>query len=330
MLANWIITGFTLLLLITTLLPLTRKAVWWARLWDFPRLQQAVVALALLIASGFWLDPGSPYTWTLIGVQLFCGAWQLWWIFPYTVFGKREVARYKRGHSGEHVDEHLRILVVNVFQYNRNAVGLVRMINQQRPDVVVVVEADKWWMEQLTDIEDDYAHILRQPQTNSYGMLVYSVWPFKNEEIEFLVHETIPSMHFDLEMPGGRQVRMHCLHPSPPSIIDPEKTRKRDVELLKVADKTAEESGPVIVTGDLNDVAWSHTTRQFLRESKLLDPRLGRGIYNTYHARFPLLRWPLDHIFHSEHFMLVEIKRLRGFGSDHFPLLVELALRSDD
>ena len=38
-----------------------------------------------------------------------------------------------------------------------------------------------------------------------------------------------------------------------------------------------------------------------------------------------MFRFPLDHVFHSSHFKLVELRRLEHVGSDHFPVLVELS-----
>ncbi|HAW61671.1 MAG TPA: endonuclease, partial [Pseudomonas sp.] len=62
----------------------------------------------------------------------------------------------------------------------------------------------------------------------------------------------------------------------------------------------------------------------FRKISGLLDPRVGRGMYNTFHAHHWFLRWPLDHFFHSAHFRFVRLLRLPDIGSDHFPVFIEL------
>ena len=99
----------------------------------------------------------------------------------------------------------------------------------------------------------------------------------------------------------------------------------RDAEILLVGREIRNRGEAAIVAGDLNDVAWSHVTRLFRRLSNALDPRIGRGLYATFNARWPLMRWPLDHIFFTEDFRLVRLERMGFIGSDHFPILVELS-----
>ena len=324
-----LIACFTALLVLVSVVPWSSRTHWLIRIWDFPRLQLTVVALLLLLASAYWLPLTAGSTWLLVALQLAACAWHLWWIFPYTPLAARTVPRYKRKRDESKVCEHLRILTVNVLQPNRNAIELVRTINRERPDIIVAVETNDWWQQQLTDIEDDLPHVVRVPQNNLYGMMLYSVWPLENISVENVIEDNVPSIHVDVQMPGGRVVKLHCVHPAPPSPTENEKSKPRDRELLAIAKRAANEQGPVVVTGDLNDVAWSPTTREFLHISRLLDPRMGRGFFNTFHTQLPFLRWPLDHLFHSDHFMLVKMKRLPKFGSDHFPLLIELALKKE-
>jgi len=98
---------------------------------------------------------------------------------------------------------------------------------------------------------------------------------------------------------------------------------------LIIGEKVENSKKPILIFGDFNDVAWSHSTRLFQKVSELLDPRIGRGFFNTFHAGYPIFRWPLDHIFHSDHFKLVKMKRLKSIGSDHFPIYSKLYYNPD-
>ena len=81
--------------------------------------------------------------------------------------------------------------------------------------------------------------------------------------------------------------------------------------------------------GDLNDVGWSRTSRLFRKVAGMSDPRTGRGFYPTFNANYPLLRWPLDHMFVSPHFELIGMAVLPDIGSDHLPIHFEVCLKED-
>lgn len=311
-----LITG---VLAFLTLLPLSRNEAWWVRVWDFPRLQLATLLALLLLASLLLLDLSQPRSWVPLTLCILCLGYQAWWILPYTRLWRREVQQ-----ATEPGGETLRILVSNVLTPNRRAELLLAQIRAHQPDIVVTLESNDWWQTQLDTLQPDYPHTIKCPLENLYGMHVYSRLPLQDAEVAWLVEDDVPSIHTGVLLPGGDCVRVHFLHPAPPSPTENDESTERDVELLLVAKRLEGADGPVIVTGDLNDVAWSTTTRLFRKISGLLDPRVGRGMFNTFHADHWFLRWPLDHIFHSSHFTLRGIKRLPHVGSDHFPVLVEL------
>jgi endonuclease/exonuclease/phosphatase (EEP) superfamily protein YafD len=312
----------TIFLTTFTLLPIWRYEAWWVRSLDFPRLQLFVISMLLLLMETILLDLSHIATWSLIVVVLLCLVYHAWWILPYTRVFPVEVK------SAIIVDSQrtLRIMTANVLTPNRNAKALIELVHENEPDIIVTLESDKWWQSRLDTLESDYPYTSKCPLDNLYGMHVYTRLRLTDSHIEYLVEPDIPSMHTLVSLPSGHKIRTHFLHPAPPSPTENEKSSERDAELIIVAKSVAESDAPVIVTGDLNDVAWSETTRLFRKISGLLDPRLGRGMFNTFHADYWFVRWPLDHLFHSDHFTLSRISRLRGFGSDHFALFTELVL----
>lgn len=310
----------TLIIVLATLLPLSRHPHWVVRGMDFPRLQIAIVAVVLLFVDAILLDIQSISALTIMGVTVLCLIWQLWWILPYTVLWPKEV----KSASDIYPDRQLSILTSNVLTPNRNADALIQLVRKYKPDVLVTLESDQWWEDKLSVLETEMPYSVKCPLDNLYGMHVFSRLPLEEGEICYLVEKDVPSIHASLVLRTGDKVRVHFIHPAPPSPSENPESAERDAELVIVARSVAESDQPVIVTGDLNDVAWSATTRLFLKISGLLDPRVGRGMYNTFHVSYFFLRWPLDHLFHSQHFTLRSIQRLPSIGSDHFALLTSV------
>lgn len=255
-----------------------------------------------------------------MGAALTC----LWDIYPFTKIGFKQTRDIKPGESHNPIS----LFVGNVLMDNEDYAPYLEQIKTKSPDVIFLVETDENWREALSELEESYPHTYLLPLEDYNGMLFYSRHKILDVQERYLVQDHIPSLTIDLDVGYREPLRFYGIHPRPPRAEDD--TADLDKELLFVANEAGHNLGPVIVTGDLNDVGWSSTTKQFLRLSGLKDPRVGRGLYNSYNAKNPIVRWPLDHVFLSRHFSLVDMKRLKACGSDHFPLSIELALLQDE
>ncbi len=308
-------------MLLTTLAPHLPGKHWLIRVWEFPRLQQLVI-MVVQIAGWIWSWPH--HTTALgfcIALSLAC-LYQLMWVLPYTPLWRSQV---KQVVSSQDQDT-LSILTSNVYTPNDNIAALIKLIEDLNPDMVITLESDSKWQKGLEPLHSAYPHRMACPLDNLYGMHLYSKVPFDSNQLLYRVEQDVPSFQVFIRI-NQQPVRVEFLHPKPPSPTENETATPRDKELTQVGRELADQALPYIVTGDLNDVAWSPTTREFRKLANAKDPRIGRGFFNTFHAHYPIARWPLDHVFHSEHFDLVDIKRLGDIGSDHFPLYVKLVLR---
>jgi endonuclease/exonuclease/phosphatase (EEP) superfamily protein YafD len=304
-----------------TVLPLVRRGAWWIRIFDFPRIQITVVSALILAADFAFRTDAGPGAHVLRAVLIFAILYQAHKIRPYTILAGKQVEAAKKPRK----ETTLSLALANVKMGNRNSALLRDILLEAGPDVILILEADQWWRRELGSFVKTHPFTLQQPQDNFYGMLLFSRVELVRPEVRFLVEKDVPSMHAGVKLPGGSEVELYCLHPKPPVPQESGQSTERDAELMIVGKEVERKDLPTVVFGDLNDVAWSHTTLLFQKISRLVDPRIGRGLYNSFHASYLFLRFPLDHFFHSTHFRLIELKRLAYFGSDHFPMYVRLS-----
>ena len=305
---------------IATGLSLLRARAWWIRIWDFPRVQVALLGIVALVLGAVDGSLDWPAT-GLAGLLAVAVVFQVALVWRYTRLAPREVQRNQHDERERQVS----LVVSNVLQTNRQADRLLAVVHDCDPDLVLCVETDEWWEKRLDALAATHRHVVRCPLPNTYGMLLYSRLPLEEAEVNFLVEPDIPSIQARLRLRDGTLVWLNCVHPRPPVPGESDESLERDAELLLVGKRVRDATVPVIVCGDLNDVAWSRTTRLFQKVSRLVDPRKGRGFYSTFHARWPGFRYPLDHVFHSDDFRLVAMGRLGYVGSDHFPVYVHLS-----
>lgn len=307
--------------ILATLLPLLKHGAWWIRIFDFPRSQIAAGgALTIALYSLLYKERGLADNLVLL-ILLASVAYQVSRMFPYTRLARKQVL----GSHENDPDRKISILVSNIYRKNRDYGRFLELVREKDPDIICILEPDEWWERMLSPLEKEYPYSARHHSNDGYGMIFYTRLKPRGIEVDYLVEDYVPSVFAVLELRSGEPVEFYCLHPNPPNPKYSTDTTERDAELLIVGKRVKGSKKPHLVAGDLNDVAWSHTTLLFLKISGMLDPRIGRGFFNTFHVKWPFLRFPLDHIFVTEHFRYVTLETLPDIGSDHFPIYAELS-----
>jgi endonuclease/exonuclease/phosphatase (EEP) superfamily protein YafD len=317
---NLLLVIFNCLIISFTILSLIKNAYWLFRIFDYPRLQKLVLAGACLLLTVLLYHGDALAFYFLTGLMSANIIYLAVNILPFTPLGKKQVLKANGNIPGQRIS----IMIANVYQDNQNVAGCLKQVLHVNADLVLLLETDQRWDEGMSTLAETYPYSVKVPLENTYGMLLYSKLELIDAEVKYLVEPGIPSIHTDLLLRDNTRIKIFALHPTPPVPQENPRSTERDKELLLVADLAKASALPVIVIGDMNDVAWSYTTELFLKMSGLIDPRRGRGFYNTFHAHYPILRFPLDHAFISTDFKLGNIRRLNNCGSDHFPIYINL------
>lgn len=224
----------------------------------------------------------------------------------------------------------LSLLTCNLLYINSHIPELANTMLQLEPDVICVQELTPTIDAALRDaLGRSYPHISTFPQMDAFGVGIYSRLPFLAEPGAAIPdRDGVPEQRAQF-LVAGTTVTLFNMHLYPPgSLLD---YRDMKWQVVQITSAVAQETSPVIVSGDFN---FPETTRQArqITGAGLRDAYstygFGRGA--TWPAIGPLRFFPglrLDHIYLGSAIECTSIQVHNAPGSDHRLLFARLAVR---
>lgn len=299
------------LLIALALLSLIPGDQWFIRVLDFIR--EPLFYLAICLAAVSLLARSR--RWWLVGGFTLVAAIQLSRFWPYFALAPQQVAI-----AAEADGECFTAVSLNVKMTNHGYAKVARFLDQTRPDLLLLMEPDANWERELAPQLARYSYRLSKPLNNTYGMIFASMLPVRKAQMVVNTLANTPTLYATISLPSGATFEFVGLHPRPP--LPGQDTGTRDASIARAGARTPDRLADVLVMGDFNDVPWSRTTTTFRKQGGWRDPRIGRGTFATFPAKYVFIGWPLDQFMVKNEMELSSFEIMPNVGSDHRPVLV--------
>lgn len=217
----------------------------------------------------------------------------------------------------------LKIFHANVLVLNTEYEAVQRQIAAENPDIIALAELTPGWFAALEPLKKTHPFFIRNDVGDKFGLGIWSRYPLLGEA-QYLGAGARCSILATVRIPN-RGFTLLYTHPWPPS--KPKWVEEQKRQLAAVAQRLQGTHGPKVLLGDLNATPWSYLFQNLEHDSGMRDTERDGGLALTWPEQLPL-RIPIDHCLVSEEFQVVSRRAGRPTGSDHLPLILELALHS--
>lgn len=222
-----------------------------------------------------------------------------------------------------------KLLLFNVNFGNTRHAEVVRYVEAERPDLVVLQEVNADWLRGVEGLSKTYPHAVAQPyEGDGSGIALLSRAAFDEARVVYVGSEDRPGVYARFKA-GGAAVSLLTIHPRAP--LRPGHFEARNRQLLAGAEFVGALEGPKVLVGDFNTTPWSPYFKRMTAVAGLADAREGFGLLPTWPSwpRVAPLMLPVDHCLVSREIEVLGVETGPALGSDHLPLVVRLAVRGE-
>jgi len=315
----------------------SRSHLPWLPLWALTLALASIIPLRWIWHDGLWpllllnmftlyvFVPAYPVAvvactrkrWPLAALASILCLWHLTWVLGPLLPNDPPAAR----------GDSLTVISANLLMVHPDPDALATELEAHDADILVLQEySPRWeaaairrgWFEQ-------YPYQAGVVRTDSFGCAIFSRVPL--QDVEVVSMAGLPQLQATIEL-GGVEVDLLNVHTLPPRIASyvpghHEGTR----DILQWVD--TREDRPFVVTGDFNSTPYSRFDRLMGARADDAWNLAGRGYGHTAtNGVFPIPPIRLDHVYLSRDLTVEAITMGEGVGSDHRPLIVDLAMRN--
>lgn len=220
----------------------------------------------------------------------------------------------------------LRLFSANLLFTNTDMGGFAAEIVAARPDVLALQELSAVNLARLEDegVLDDFPHRTVFARPDAFGTAVYSRLPLEDSEQFRLAGSP---MARTTVLVGDHRVRLYNVHARAP--FGPGMVHTWIEQLDALREIAEDEKEPLVLAGDFNATS-AHRGFRDLLGARLRDAHQERGRgWATSWPRNLALMPPLaliDHVLVSDAIAVLTVREGMGRGSDHLPVIVDLAI----
>jgi endonuclease/exonuclease/phosphatase (EEP) superfamily protein YafD len=215
-----------------------------------------------------------------------------------------------------------RVATFNLWGPNGHAGRITAFLDATDADAVVLEEVRRHHAAFLDGLKARYPH-----RVGDNGLVILSKHPILSDgRVDRAGYPSWMSLMVRwarLDM-NGTEVDLAGVHLARPSYPE-----LHQADVVGLTQFVKDRRGPLILAGDINMAPWTWGLKGFTRAT-------GLGRHNTVHPTWPM-RWrdipllplvPIDNVFTSRHFTALGTTAGPRLGSDHRPIIADIALSS--
>ena len=217
----------------------------------------------------------------------------------------------------------LKLLHANVLSSNTEYDRLIRLLDTEAPDLVMLQEVSPDWLVALDELRADYPYSYAEAREGNFGIALFSRVPLRSVSHFDSPPFGYPTIVASLDIDG--QV-LHFIGTHPMIPVSGTFYDARNEQLAGVARLLGKQAEPKILVGDLNLSQWDINYKRLEQQGGVRNARKGFGILPTWPVFMPFAMIPIDHVLVSETISVTGFYSGPRIGSDHLPLVVTFTL----